>query len=347
MRLYFKDENNNFTEIKIQYPAAIYEEFQRRMLLALQKHKSSRKTKVVYELIQKNMVDIHILVGSFEHQFGINMSSGNKLFLVVLNATKFADYASDKIIYYYNMINKSREKLEQEKRIITDHQIYNINKIKNELEKLYEQWLDAFDYSKIIDGIYLEFIRYLSRVIFLTNAKGTKKILAYSSDILKALVKKMYKETTKAPIDDSLNRNFDIVIDYFMLNYYYGDISMTALKKIEMAYGKNASELLKKSKNLNTQEFDDLVTILFDTDVFRIQKNTFDMYLRKYLSIDGAKTIKYTLQDFVGVFCTINHKNIIFNVLPFDEEKTFRLEEYILNEKSKVILIPQKKLFVD
>jgi len=347
MRLYFKDENSNFAEIKIHYPVNVFEEFQRRMLLALQKHKSSRKTKIVYELIQKNMVDIHVLVGSFEHQFGINMSSGNKLFLIILNAPKFADYASDKIIYYYNMINKSREKLDQERKIITDHQIYNINKIKIELEKLYEQWLDAFDYSKVIDGIYLEFIRYLSRVIFLTNPKSTKKVLAYSSDILKELVKKIYKDATKSPIDESLNRNFDIIVDYFMLNYYYGDISTTALKKIEMAYGKEASELLKKTKNLNTQEFDDLVTILFDTDIFKIQKNTFDMYLRKYLSIDGAKTIKTTLQDFIGVFCTINHKNIIFNVLPFDEEKTFRLEEYILNEKSKIILIPQKKLFVD
>ena len=328
----------------ITFTEEYYNEFKKRLFLALQKHRSSRKTKAVHHLIENNNFCVALFTGN--NEIVKVKANENKLFLIYLNAIYFADFASNEIIKIYSKIIEILNKIEDEEKVINDQRIYNLNKLKAEYNEWMKKFLDAFDYSKLIDGLYYGFLKFLFARVYQTNINLTKKFLLLNSQYLSNFIQYIYKKTTKISPDESLKEKINVITDFFILVYYFGDNISIALKKIEKAYGKEAVEFLRKSNHLKCENFDNLADILFETDTMKIQKNIFDMFFKKEFGELGYSLIKDNKVDFDAFLCSINHQNILFNAISINEKLSFQIEELILNEKSKIIFTKQIKKFI-
>ena len=331
---------------KIDYTEEFYTELKKRLFLALQKYRSSRKTKVVHYLIENNNFDLILFSGDDSDLIGKFMAQENKLFSILLNVKYFADFASEDIVIIFGKIIETIDKINEEKNVISDQRIFNLNKLKEEYNNYMQKFLDSFDYTKIIDGIYYIFLKYLFFRVYNTNPISTKKFLLLNSQYLSKFIQYIYKKSTKMSVDEALKEKINIISDYFILAYYYGDSVHVALKKIEQVYNKDAVEFLRKSNHLKCENFENLADILFETDTLRIQKNIFDMFFKKEFGEVGFGLVKMSKTTFDAFVCSINHKNILFNAIPTDEKLSFMIEELISNEKSKILIPKQIKKFI-
>jgi len=331
----------------INFSENYYEEFKKRLFLALQKSTSSRKTRAVHQIIENNLFDVGVFAGDANEYLGVSLFKENRLFLITLNVEIFADYNTSGIVSLFQQIISTTKKLEQERELITSQKIYNIKKLSEQYKILMNKFLDSFDYIKMIDGLYYEYLKFLFYRTYLTNPKEIQKFLALNSKIISKIISEIYVKTTKAQPDGELNKKFNIVSDYFILTYYFGDQSIIALKKIGKVYGKEAEEFLRKSNHLKPEEFINLTDILYDTDTFKIQKNIFEMFLKKMFGELGYKLIKANKATMDSFLSSLNHKNVLFNAISPNDKLTFEIEELVLNEKTKILLVPQRRVFLD
>jgi len=340
MRLYTNPSNTLYVTITA-YKEEVYNEFKKRLFLALQKNQSSRKTRIVHHIIEKDLVELAVFSGDIKDHISDFIAKENKLLKIFLNVEYFADY-NPKIHTLISRINNTIEKIEKEKTIISDFQIQNLKKLNEELDQYYQDFLDAFDYFKIIDGIYFEFLNFLLKRIFIRNITTTKKILSLNAEYLAKILEKIYVKSTKLGLDIEMKEKIRIITDYFILNYYYGDPVNVALAKIKKVYGDGAVEFLRKSNHLKIEKFDNILDILHETETLKIQRNIFEMFLKSFFGELGIELIKLSKQTFDSFICSLNHKNILFNSIPIDEKISFLIEELVLNEKSKIVLVQSK-----
>jgi len=340
-RLLF-DSKNAAAFLSPQLPPEVYEQFKKNIFLALQKMNTSRKTKAVHKIVDSNMVTCDVFIDKIQDRISYIVSSENVLLRVQLNAAMFADFLQGiGIAKLVARINELNELIEKEKQLINEYQKYNIDKLTAELNKQYELFLSAFDYMKIVDGIYFAFISYLTRRIILTNAKEKAKVFETLSAVFSSIFQYIYRKNTKSIPDDTMKKQLNMLAAYFVLNYYLGLTSMEIFAKFKRIYGEGEVERIKKSTKLNLKNFEDFADLLYDTGVLKIQKSFFNTIMRQMFGERGYELIKGNLQDAVSYFCSINHKNILFNSISPNEKLTFRLEEIVLNEKSKVIIRKQ------
>jgi len=328
----------------IVFTEEFYEEFKKRLFLAVQKHNSSRKTKIVHNLIENNNFDLVLFTGNDDIAKVRHID--NKLLTIYLNAIYFADFIGDGIVGVYSKIIDIIAKLDNEEKIMSTQRIYNITKLKEEYKKWMNKFLDSFDYSKIIDGLYYGFLKFLFTRAYKSNINITKKFLLLNSQYLSKFIQHIYLKTTKTNVDSFFKEKLNIITDFFVLVYYFGDSSMVALKKIEKAYGKDATEFLKKSNHLNCTDFENLADLLYETDIFKIQKNIFNMFFKKEFGEIGFKLLKDNKAELDSFLCSINHKNFLFNSISIDDKLSFNMEELILNDKSNIIFTKQIKKFI-
>ncbi len=338
-------EEKNFIINTIDYTPEFFEELKKRLFLALQKYQSSRKTRIVHQLIENNNFELALFAGENEY-ISLYSYKENRLFNIFLNITVFADYVGNDIISYFGKIMNVIEKINNEKDVISDQRIYNLTKLKAEYNDLMKKFLDGFDYSKIIDGLYYTYLKFLLKRIYSTNVGKTKKLLFLNSQYISSFIKFLYKKYTKTNLDNSIKEKINIICDFFVLVYYFGDNSGIALRKIEKAYNKEAVEFLRKSNHLHCNEFENIVDILFETDTLKIQKNIFNMFMKKEFGELGSKLIKKSKTTMDAFLCSLNHKNILFNAISINEELSFNIEELILNENSRILITKQIKKFI-
>ena len=337
-RLVARYDVNKFAYIVPWFTQDKYEEFKKRLFIGLQKYSTSSKTKVVHQLYTLN----EIVPVSFTNGFndiGISIFKENKLFSEFLNASYFADFAINKSIDVLTIeMRELFDKIEKERNLISEYQVHNIKRLTEKVNKVIDEYIDSFDYMKIVDGSYYIFLRFLLFNIFSRQPSLKIKIINTIQEIFTSTFIKIYNKTTRAPIDETVKKQFTIIGIYFVLNYYANLSPREIFIKIKGVFGQSAVELLEKSKKLKLENFNDIVDLMFETGIFKIQKSLFDTYMRKYFGELGYKMMQQSLTDAASFFCSINHKNVLFNVVNPFEKQSKHLEELILNYKSKVIL---------
>jgi len=122
--------------------------------------------------------------------------------------------------------------------------------------------------------------------------------------------------------------------------------SNSSLTKIEKFYSKAEREFLSKSKSLNLKEFNDIFKVFIETETIKVQESYFKTFFNKRYGDIGDTLIKHSLDECSAYFSSLNHKNILFNASPPKDSATMRLEEIILNEKSKINIRKQNQFFV-
>jgi len=343
-RLYTKFDTNRFAYITPWFTEEKYKEFKKRLFIGLQKYSTSSKTKAVHQLYEKNLVLPVTFTNGFK-SIGVIFSKENKLLSEYLNASYFADFAVNKSIDVLIIeIRDIFETIAKERNLISEYQVHSIKKLTNEVNKLLDEFIDSFDYMKIADGTYFLFLRYLTNRIIRTQPTLKMKIFSIIQNIFTQVFLKIYNKTTRAPIDDETKKKFEIISTYLILNYYAKLSPREIFAKLKGVFGQNAVELLEKSKKLKLEKFNDIVDLMFETGIFKIQKSLFDTYIRKYFGELGYELIETSLDNAIAFFCSINHKNVLFNAINFFEKDGKHLEELVLNYKSKIILADGRPL---
>jgi hypothetical protein len=337
-RLIKNFDTKRFAYIRPFFTEEKFKEFKKRLFIGLQKYQTSSKTRTVHHIYENNLIYPATFTNGFT-DFGVTANAENKLLRIIFNASYCADFVinenADVLIIE---INNLFVELDKQKELISEYQIKNIQKITEKINKKLDEFINIFDYMKIADITYYLFLRFLLKGIFLKHPTLKMKIINQTQIIFTKLFLKIYNKTTRSPIDDEIKKKFDLISTYLILNYYAGLTFREVLAKIKGAYGEGAVELLKKTNKTKLEKFEDIVEVMFDTGIFKIQKSLFDTFMRKYVSEIGYIKIKESLADTVAVFSSINHKNVIFNILSPFEKDTRHLEELTLNYKSKVIL---------
>jgi len=337
-RLYTVYDINKFAYLTPWFTQEKYEEFKKRLFIGLQKYTTSSKTRIVHHLYEKNLVLPVTFTNGFK-DIGVIFSKENKFLSEFLNASYFADFAVNKTVDVLIIeIRDIFDTIAKERNLISEYQVHNIRKLTQEVNKLLDEFNDAFDYMKIADGAYFLFLRFLVSRIIKTQPTLKTKIFTIVQNIFTQILLKIYNKTTRAPIDDEIRKKFDLISSYLILNYYAGLTPREIFAKIKGIYGQGAVELLEKSKKLKLEKFNDIVDLMYETGIFKIQKSLFDTYMRKYFGELGYQLFETSLSEVIAFFCSINHKNVLFNTINIFEKEGKHLEELVLNYKSKIIL---------
>ena len=325
-----------------------WDEYKKRLNLALSKYQSSRKTRTVANILNKNEFMHTIFLGDYIKRLSINFAKDNQLFAVFLNVEEFADNVVDigasKLII---KMNETLDLINKEKTIVSDMQVHNINKLIKKYKDYEKKLIDSIDYTKSIDGIYFGYLRFLLKRIFVSEVNLKKDLLEQSANLFTQIFIHIYKKSLQTSPSENIVKQLKIIAIYFVLRYY-AELSQNEIKaKLKKAFGESAIKFLDKAKKSDIKEFNDVVNILFYTKVLQINKSFFDTMIKKYYGEIGYDLMKTSLQDTLAFFASINHKNILFNAVSPNEKITFRIEELILNEKKKVVQNERKVSTLD
>ena len=341
------DSKNNAAYDSVMLDEKTYETIKKNLFLALQKNKSSRKTKTVHHLIENNLFEFAMFMGSIKDRLTYSTSIENKLLKIQINCEYFADFLSGVgIAKLIASIKETQAKISKEREVLSDFQEYNIDKLTKKLDDLYEMFISAFDYMKIIDAVYFEYIRFLIKRIFVTEARERTKLLNATSLVFSSIFQSILRKIAKVSPDNATKNKFNMIGAYLVLNYYAGLTPGEILTKFKKVYGEENIEFLKNSSKLRLNNFEDIADLMFETGIMKINKSLFETSMKKFFGEMGYKLISDNLQDALTFFISLNHKTILFNAISPNEKLTFYIEEIVLNQKSKVLIVPQKIYFI-
>jgi hypothetical protein len=316
------------------------------ILKALQKYKSSVKTRVVHKFVKNDNINFAFFSGSFKDTLTHIHSSNNKreIYYVLLNVNNENSFINNIALEGLFSALDTQKEIDQENSKITEYQIKNLEKLNKKYDEYFNKFLSNIDYFNLIDEIYFEYINFLCSKIFLNKPKETNKILELNASIISEIIKKIYLKSTKKYLNKEQETLVDLISDYFILQYYKDDSTMVATKKIEKMYDKNFTDVFKKISKLKIESLLDLNRFLTEMDVCKISDSLFKTYTRNFIGESGLKLLNNTKANFDAFLCSINHKNTLFNLSAFlSERKLKKLEDIILVEQGNTIIKDQSK----
>ena len=338
-RLVFKmPQNAGF--IKIELPPEFKEEFKKKVMTALRKFSAGKKTRTVSKLLNENLLHLAIYSGECVDCLSINATKENVLRGIFLNVAFFDDsFGSEGAVRLATLILELDKKIQKEKQFISDAQLLNLEELQKRKEETYQKFLASLDYIKIVDGVYFAFLIFLANIAILHDPQGKPKIIATTSDILSAIIKKIYKKAGNQ-LDTETHQLIDAIAIYFIRVYFYGDTSSYVINILKRAFNEDVINSIQKSKVTRFKEFGDIAEILSKTGLLPITKEVFDMEMRRMFGKHAYETyISKALTTFTAFMANLANSTSIFkNAYEVEPELHERLEQLLLNEQKKIIL---------
>lgn len=329
----------NTSIYEINFDEKFYSEFKKKLFGVLKKFSTSRKTKAVHKLVDSNIIKLATFSGELATSLSASISSQQKLRAIMINVFLFDDSLDQHgAVQIAGEITQLQNKIQKEKTYLTDKQILNIEELNKQLDAKFEKLLNTLDYIKIIDGIYFEYLKFLTMIALESDQTAKPKIIAKTSDVLSALIKKMYLKVQRG-IEPEMHQLIDAVSVYFILTYYFGESGPYALAKMKNAYKPEILELIKKTKVTRFKDFKELAYLIRELNIINITESVFETQLKKtYGKYAYENYIMGSLQNFIAVNANLSHSTQLFNAYPINDDMHLRLEELILNEQKKIVI---------
>jgi len=222
----FPNEKKRYTVYGYDYikNKELYEKIKEKLFLSLSKFSSSKKTKIVHELIEKNIPGIGILQSSIKVSpyYMSYYTSDLKLHKIVANADLIDDsYKKNTLGTLLTKYTKLQEDINREKKLITDLQAYKIEKLNKEKDKLTEEILDSIDFIKFIDVIYFGYLELLAFGAIDKNSNEKIKVFDTAEELLRSHFEKIFNKIDSKLLDDPITKsNFNLALQFFILTYF-------------------------------------------------------------------------------------------------------------------------------
>lgn len=207
----------------MNYPKDFYEDFKKRLKLAISKFKSSVKTRAVHRLVENNIISIKIITSDIKARppFAIDIKD-KTLRQIYIDMTYVDDSVGSKTLpELIGELVQNRKKYREEKKLISDLQIYKIKKLDEEYEELKNKIMDSIDWIKVVDIAYFAYLATLSYLAVNKNNPEKVKIFATAEELLYMQIKKVFMQVDKEIFEDPIQKNnFRLGLQYFILTYY-------------------------------------------------------------------------------------------------------------------------------
>ncbi len=315
-----------------------YLSFKNKMFTVLKKFGSSRKTKVVHKMIDSDLIRLATFSGSAAHLLGTTAAkNSNQIKAVFLNVFMFDDsFDQHGAVQMAGQISKIKADIQKEKTYLTDKQILSVEALNEDLDEVVEKLLNSLDYIKIIDGIYFEYLRFLTEIALTQDNTAKSKIVTIGADLISALIKKVYMKVNRE-IDSETHQLIEAVSVYFILTYYYGETGLYAIAKMKPGFKPEVLETLKMAKLTKFKKFTEIAILLKELNLVNITESAFEAQLQKiYGRYAFDNYLLESFQNFLAVNANLSYNTQLFNAFPIEDELHSRIEELILNEKKKI-----------
>jgi len=324
--------------IKVDMPAEVYEEFKKNLFTVLRKFGSSRKTRAVHKLIDKNMVYPAIFMGDASDSLVAPVSKGQQLNGIFLNTYHFDDsLMGDGSVKLATELLKIEKDIKKEETFVNEARLHNIERLQAKRKEVFEKFLKSLDYIKMIDGIYFGFLLTLSVNAIVSEGPSKAKIVTVAAEILASILKKLYLSVNNN-IESETHQLLEAIAYYFIEIYYYGLSASYALNKLKKAFNEEILDTILKSKITQFKKFNDLAGLLRATEVLPITDATFELQMKKMFGKQAYDVyIDPAFTSYTAFMANMAQPNQLFkDSYPINEELHERLEELILNEQKKI-----------
>lgn len=332
-------EIKNTSLYEIHLDDKYYEKFKDKIFATLRKFGSSRKTKAVHKLVDENIIRLATFSGTEANSLSAAVATNNKLRAILMNVFLFDDSLDQHgAVQIAGEINSIQQTIRKEKTYLTDKQILSIEALNEELDAKMAKLLDKLDYIKIIDGIYFEYLKFLTRLILTQEQTSKSKVVTVASDIIATIIKKIYTKVQRK-IEPETHQLIEAVSVYFILTYYFGEAGPYALAKMKGAFKQEVLDMIKAVKVTRFKTFDELTYLIKELNIVNITESAFGAQLQKiYGRYAYDNYIKKSLQEFLAVNANMAYNTQLFNAFALDDELHVRLEELILNAQKQIII---------
>lgn len=240
---YLKDPSVSMA-IEIFHDKEFNEKIKERIKTAISKFSTSRKTKIVYELMQKNQ----IIFGQMNSSTPIEIVAKEKtLYQIFINPFSVQNYGGvsrhEKLRDIISKINKTKREIKATKSLITQYQVLKLDSLQKDKEEYEEQFLAEIDWLKVVDYSYFGVLQFFA--FNATNKNKPEKIKVYKTteDLLLKQLRKILsrvdsslKPQIKTEEEQDIKNETDIkiikmrlAVQFFMLTYYLQMSTKSAL----------------------------------------------------------------------------------------------------------------------
>ncbi len=318
-----------------------YQEYSKKLMTALRKFGTGKKTRSVHKLIAKKIPAPAIFAGtSANNLVSPNIKDLTTLHSIMLNLYHFDDTLGGKgsVSVSTEMFNLDK-KIRKEETFVNDARLLNIEKLKENKDELTEKLLNSFDYISMVDGIYFGWLLSLSGSVILGSESSKLKLVTTSGDILASILKKLYQKTNNK-LDGDIHQLIEAIAIYFIKIYYYGESASYVLNDLKRGFSEDTIEAIKRTKITKITQFNDLALLLKETELMPITPNTFDAQMvSMFGKLAYDEYIQPSLVGFVAFMANMASPSSLFkDSFPIDQELHERLEELLLNEQKNMTI---------
>jgi hypothetical protein len=202
----------------------VYQKFKEKLKIALSKFPSSRKTKIVHQLIEKNIISIGIIHKSGSELPPVVMYHKDKtLHRIYLEPDSIDDTVreSKDLLVLLNELLTLNKKIDKEKKFVTDFQIYKIEEFQKNRKEVIEDIMSSIDWLKAIDLIYFGYLQLLGVLAADKNQPEKVKVFKTAEELLNKQIQKiMNKVDGNILKDKERKRSYNLGLQFFILTYF-------------------------------------------------------------------------------------------------------------------------------
>jgi len=238
-----KNPQVNISVDLINEDSILVKKFNERLKVALSKFTSSRKTRVVHELMTKNMISIALIHG---YKDPVNIFyKENTLYKIYINVADADSLNTNNLSALLNKVKILRLKHKELSRLVSSHQIVKLESLQEELDEVREKILSTIDWLKIVDLAYFGILQFYAVQSVNKNKPERIKVFMTTEDLLLKQLRKILGTLDKSLLpsiksDDTnektLNEESESIqklrlgVQFFMLTYFLQMKSKPALK---------------------------------------------------------------------------------------------------------------------
>jgi len=325
-------------KIKFKDHQLIEKDAYKRISLAIQKIGSSNKTKILHKLSAENM--LYIGAGSTN----LTKIGGVTRGVYYLNDAKFSGVTAD-IKYTVSSADRaalssniekllkiSKEK-ERIKTTITDTSDLQLNILNKENTQVLEDIVDDINYFDLNDIYYSLFIEAL--ISLAMKDKGKIKLFEEGHKLFSVMIKRNLSTYFKDSPEN--NSKLDVLIDYIYASLFTSASKGSILSNIKRMYPEEKTSFLTDIKPGEITHLKDSAELLTSAGIMNITPNALENKVKSTYSNDLVEAIDTGFEEFISLTVSSLYKSTIFDTKMIDETIQKRIEDLVLNYKSKII----------
>ena len=327
-------------KINLKQQDKVQKKFLKNILIVLQKIGTSHKTKAIHDLVRREALYIGYGITDISKkrnaEYGVPYLTGNKLSGLAANISSIVDKSDlTDVARKVKEIEKANKELSRVKTTITDTSSIQLKNLDNQIEKLFNELLDAIDYFTLVDVYYYLYIDVLTNIGLKGNGKN--KIFETSYEVFKKIIEKILVKVHN-PVKNEDKQKFEIVLDFMFARVFTEQSYQTVLAKLSRLYSEEDIKFLKAAKPNDLTQFKNIATLLTKTGIVNITENALMSNFTTIAGEGAEKVMDGKFDEMVAYIISTNYKSSLFDAQRIADKEQDRLEQLVLNYKKDIIL---------